>query len=253
MNLANEYRRQFRWCAWPAVFAELPPLEGTTILDLGCGIGDVTAEFVAHGGRVVGIDGNEELLREARSRRLLTAEFVTTDLRSALPIDVAADGLWCSFTAAYFPDLPGALAAWARHLRPGGWIAVTEVDDLFGHEPLGTQTKALLNAYAEDSLTAGRYDFHMGRKLEHHLQRSGFTVSKLLTLADQETSFTGRADPEVLEAWRNRFSRMRLLRDFCGVKMDQVEEEFLRCLEREDHSSVAKVYCCVANMRDQRG
>ena len=246
MSLASEYRRQFRWRAWPLVFAELPPLAETTVLDLGCGIGDLTAEFVARGARAVGVDGNEELVRAARSRELPTAEFLTADLRTALPIDVAADGLWCSFVAAYFPDLPGALAAWARHLRPGAWIAVTEVDDMFGHEPLGTETKALFNAYAEQSLMAGRYDFHMGRKLEHHLQRSGFMVSKVLTLADQELSFSGRAHPEVLEAWRNRLNRMKLLRDLCGSKMEQVEEEFLSCLVREDHRSVAKVYCCIA-------
>jgi SAM-dependent methyltransferase len=253
LSLASEYRRQFRWRAWPVVFGALPPLEGTTVLDLGCGPGDVAAEFVARGARVVGIDGNEELVREARSRNLPTAEFRKGDLRTNLHIDVAADGLWCSFTAAYFPDLPGALATWAGHLRPDGWIAVTEVDDLFGHEPLGTQTKALFNAYAEQALTAGRYDFYMGRKLEDYLQRSGFIVSKVLTLADQELSFSGRAHPDVLEAWHNWLSRMTLLRDFCGSRMDQVEEEFLSCLGREDHRSVAKVYCCIANMRDRRG
>jgi hypothetical protein len=33
--------------------------------------------------------------------------------------------------------------------------------------------------------------------------------------------------------------------------MDQVEEEFLGCLVREDHRSVAKVYCCIGKTSDR--
>ena len=116
----------------------------------------------------------------------------------------------------------------------------------FGHEPLGDRAKTLLKAYAHDALVAGRYDFHMGRKLRDHLERSGFTVSKLLTLNDQELSFSGPARPEVLDEWRSRFDRMQLLRDFCGAAFDQVREEFLGCLMRTNHRSVATVYCCIA-------
>jgi SAM-dependent methyltransferase len=198
---------------------------------------------------VIGVDMNEELLREARSRQLPNAEFRLTDLRTFPALGVAADGLWCSFAAAYFPDLPAALAAWERNVKPGGWIALTEIDDLFGHEPLGVRTKSLLRAYAEHALAEGWYDFHMGRKLQHHLEQSGFTVSRLLTVEDQELSFSGPARPEVFEAWRTRFNRMRLLRDFCGSDMQQVQEEFLGCLMREDHRSLAKVYCCIANRK----
>ena len=122
----------------------------------------------------------------------------------------------------------------------------TEIDDLFGHEPLSAGTKALFDAHARDSLMAGRYDFHMGRKLRNHLERSGFKVSKMLILEDQELSFSGPARPEVLDAWRTRFDRMKLLRDFSGPSCEQAKEEFLGCLMHADHSSLAKVYCCIA-------
>jgi hypothetical protein len=150
------------------------------------------------------------------------------------------------FVAAYFPDLPAVLTGWSRSVRSGGWIALTEVDDLFGHEPLSVSTKALFSAYAEDGFAAGRYDFHMGRKLQGHLERSGFAVSKVLTLDDQELSFSGPASLGVLDAWRARFKRMKALREFCGSDFDRAQEEFLGCLERPDHTSVAKVYCCIA-------
>jgi SAM-dependent methyltransferase len=246
MSLSSEYKRQFGWRDWATIFSALPRLRGQTVLDLGCGVGDQAAELVARGARVIGIEMNEELLREAQARRLPNAEFRRGDLRVPGDLGPVADGLWCSFTAAYFPDLRAALARWGKHLRPGGWVALTEIDDLFGHEPLGARTRSLLEAYARDALAAGRYDFHMGRKLREHLQRSGFTVSKVLTLEDRELSFRGPAHPEVLEAWRARLERMQLLRDFCGPEFAQVREEFLRCLTSAGHRSLAQVYCCIA-------
>ena len=246
MSLADEYKQQFRWRDWATIFDGLPALQGQTILDLGCGVGDLAAEFVNRGARVIGVDINEELLREARSRGLPNAEFRAGDLRALPDFRIVADGLWCSFAAAYFPALPTALTAWARSLRSGGWIALTEIDDLFGHEPLSARTQELVRSYAAAAFAAGGYDFHMGRKLRAHLEEAGFTVSKTLVVEDQELSFSGPARPEVLDAWRSRFNRMKLFRDFCGQDIDRVEEEFLGCLMRADHESAAKVYCCIA-------
>jgi len=247
MSLANEYKRQFRWRNWRAVLDMLPPLKGMTILDLGCSVGDQAAELVARGARVFGYDMDKELIRIAQARGLSMTEFQVRDLREGLDLDVCVDGIWCSFTAAFFPNLPEVLCRWAKNLKPDGWLVVTEIDDLFGHEPLAAETKTLLNAYVDEAFSAGRYDFRMGRKLERHVLQAGFRVSKVFTLADQELSFNGRAQSEVLEAWRNRFARMELLRRFCGEKARSMEDDFIMCLGRDDHSSLAKVYCCIAN------
>lgn len=246
MSLADEYRRQRAWRDWPTVLDELPPLEGRTVLDLGCGAGDVAAELVAQGARVIGVDGNEELLAAARAQGLPNADFLRADLRVLPDLGVEADGLWSSFAAAYFPDLPPVLADWTRHLAPVAWVALTEIDDMFGHEPLAARTKALLRAFAEEARAAGRYDFHMGAKLADHAARAGLTVSKELTLADRELSFQGPAAPEVLDSWRARFDRMTLLRDFCGPEYDRVRDDFLRCLARPEHRSTATVRCSIA-------
>lgn len=209
-------------------------------------MGDLTAELVARGANVVGIDSNQSLLDAACARQLPHAEFRLGDLNSSSDFDLQADGIWCSFTAAYFPDLSEMLKAWANYLRPGGWIALTEIDDLFGHAPLDPRTRAMLDTFAREALSSGRYDFHMGRKLGNHIERTGFTISKMLTLEDEELSFDGPADRAVVDAWRARFDRMKRLREFCRLDFEYVRDDFLQCLEQANHSTSAKVYACVA-------
>lgn len=246
MTLSTEYRRQLAWRDWPRAFEALPSLRGQTVVDLGCGVGDLAAELVERGARVIGVDLNEELLAAALGRGLAGAEFRKADLREPLELDGEVDGLWGGFVAAYFPDLPAALSRWAAHLRPGGWVVLTEIDDFFGHEPLAERIRELFDGYAREALAAERYDFHMGHKLRGHLEGSGFTVSDELVLADRELSFAGPADPEVVEAWRARLERMRLLRDFCGPEFETLREDFLSCLTRADHRSRARVCFCLA-------
>ncbi len=246
MSLVDDYKRQFAWRDWPSVVAALPTLTGTTVLDLGCGVGDVASLLVDHGARVIGVDMNDDLLHAARSRGLSNAVFQNGDLRNPPEFRDPVDGLWSSFTAAYFPELASVLPHWTASLRTGGWIALTEIDDLFGHEPVRRETRELLDAYTSDGLRAGRYDFHMGRKLTEHVARAGYHVARVLDVPDQEFAFQGPARQDVLEGWRRRLDRMKLLHDFCGDNFARVRDDFIACLARDDHRSNARVVCCIA-------
>lgn len=225
MSLVSEYRKQWKWRDWERIFQALPLVSGQTVLDLGCGPGDQGAALAARGARVFGADANPELLRAA------AIPCVRANLR-ALPF-APADGIWSSFVAAYFPrDLTEVLRGWKPHVRQ--WVALVEIDDLFGHEPLASPARAVLDAYARDSKF---YDFHMGHKLRGHLEAAGFRVTREFTLPDLELSFDGPARPDVLEGWRARFERM---------KLHAVADDFLACLADPNHRSRAKVCCAVA-------
>ena len=246
MSLVAEYRRQLAWRSWSTVLDALPPLCGRAVLDLGCGVGDVAAELVARGARVTGVDLQEELLAEARARGLRVATFLRADLRT-LPELPPADGMWGGFVAAYFPDLPAALAGWTHSLRPGGWIALTEIDDLFGHEPLAPRTRELLMAWEQQAFAASGYDFRMGSKLGAHLQRAGFTITNELVLPDLEFSTDGPLRADVLEGWSARLDRMRGLQQHCGPEFPALRTDLLACLSRADHHTVSRVCCCIAH------
>jgi len=222
MGLADEYRLQAPWRDWTGAFYALPAVRGQRVLDLGCALGDQAAELVRRGARVLGIDGNEDLLRVARTRGLTNAEFLCQDVRDLRLGDDRFDGLW---------------------------IALVEVDDLFAHEPVRDETRRILHAYAEDAVTAGRYDFRMGRRLRPSLEACGFTILAERSLSDAELAFSGGAAPDVLEAWRTRWERMPFLRAFAGIHFEPVRDDFLACLQREDHQALSRVQMCVAAVR----
>jgi SAM-dependent methyltransferase len=249
MALEDEYRHQLRWRAWDTILDALPGLAGTLVYDLGCGIGDQAALLTGRGARVVGIDANEALLAVARARMLPAATFVAADLRRTDAVSARADGLWCSFVAAYLPDLTSVLTAWRHRLQPGGWLALTEIDDLFGHEPLRAPVRELLDRFANESLDAGRYDFRMGRKLAAHAVGAGFEITRTLTVPDAELSFDGPASSDVLIAWQQRFDRMRGLQRACGDRFERVRDEFLGALARPDHRATARVHSVIATLR----
>ncbi len=245
MTPADYYRRQFQWPNWDMIFDALPAIQGKRILDLGCGVGDVSAALSRRGAAVVGVDINEDLLETAREHDGI--DFIRADLRQLPELGPAFDGIWSSFAAAYFPlDFPDVLSRWMTHLKPGGWIAVTEVDKLFGHEPLTDRTRNLFDAYRRDAMENGRYDFDMGAKLSGHVRALGMTLTDELTVPDREFCFTGPADAEVVEAWQSRLDGMTLLQSFCGDAFPVVREDFIKCLNRPDHASTARVIACIA-------
>lgn len=220
------------------------------MLDLGCGIGDLAADLSARGATIVGVDINEEVIAYANNRHIPNAEFRQSDLRTFRDPHLCVDGIWSSFTAAYFPALRDTLATWLEHLRPGGWLALTEIDDFFGHHPLSNRTTELLALYVQDAMRHSRYDFQMGRKMPAMVEQAGLEVVRQFTVPDSELSFSGRADSDVREAWALRFDQMHLLQNFCGAEFHAVRDDCLNCLDRDDHYCSATVQSCIAIKKD---
>jgi SAM-dependent methyltransferase len=247
MQLGEQYQRQAAWRRWEQVLDLLPLVPGQTVLDLGCAIGDQSALLAARGARVIGIDGNAELLAAARARGLANVQFELGELARldslALP---PADGLWCSFAVAYMLPLEVRLREWMERLRPGAWIALIEIDDLFAHEPLLDDLHVLLDGFVSAAYDASHYDFCCGRKLGSALRQLGCTEVIERVIADDELAFAGAASSEVLEAWAQRLDRMKGLQAHAGPHFERLRSELLACLASPEHVSKCQVYFVLA-------
>ena len=98
-----------------------------TVVDLACGTGDLSELAVQAGARVVGIDFAANMLAGA-CRRGIGAAFVQADA-SCLPLPTSwATVVISGFALRNFVSIPAVLAEAARVLKPGGRLALLEVD-----------------------------------------------------------------------------------------------------------------------------
>jgi ubiquinone/menaquinone biosynthesis C-methylase UbiE len=112
----------------------LPSLRpGLDLLDVGCGPGTITVDLAARvaPGRVVGLDVSATPLAEARelSERTGTAvTFVQGDVYALAEADDSFDVVHAHQVLQHLTDPVAALREMARACRPGGVIAVRDVD-----------------------------------------------------------------------------------------------------------------------------
>ena len=101
---------------------------GSVVLDLACGTGDLCIELFRQRMTPVGVDRSAGMLHAARGRSSRPAPLVRGD-GLALPFRSGSlDGVVCGFALRNFAALPPMLSECARVLRPGGRMALLEVD-----------------------------------------------------------------------------------------------------------------------------
>lgn len=100
-------------------------VEGSRVLDLGCGDGSFAAAIAGAGAAVTMADVAREALRRARAR-VPGAEAVALPDGGPLPLDEDAfDLVWAGEVLEHVADVAGLLAEVRRVLRWGGTLVVT--------------------------------------------------------------------------------------------------------------------------------
>ncbi|WP_433271594.1 class I SAM-dependent methyltransferase [Actinosynnema sp. CS-041913] len=95
-------------------------------LDAACGTGRHARPLAERGHRVIGVDGSPDMLARARER-LPQGEFLLGDL-SRLPVgDAEVDLVVCGLALTHVPALDPVMAEFARVLRPGGHLVISDV------------------------------------------------------------------------------------------------------------------------------
>ncbi|MHB1424116.1 MAG: methyltransferase domain-containing protein [Gemmataceae bacterium] len=166
---------------------------GQHILDVGCGLGDVTRTLgglVGPQGRVVGIDLSERLIAEARQRCDKTALPVEFRAGNAEQLDWP-DGAFDASRAdrvLMFMDHPHqAVREMVRVIKPGGRIVLGEfdVETVIVDSPYRALTRKLLNFWC-DTIPNG----WIGRQLPALFQDLGLQAVTVVPLTLRLTSYS---------------------------------------------------------------
>jgi trans-aconitate methyltransferase len=96
----------------------LAPVPGESVLDLGCGSGELTASLVGRGCRVVGLDASPEMIARAR-QRLPGVPLLVGD-GQALPFAGAFDAIFSNAALHWMARAEDTARGIHRALRPGG-------------------------------------------------------------------------------------------------------------------------------------
>jgi SAM-dependent methyltransferase len=110
----------------PIVEEIIETLPAGTALDAACGTGRFAQLLAERGHRVIGVDSSPDMLERARVR-VPEGEFLLGEL-SRLPIDdQAVDLVVCSLALAHIRVLEPVFAEFARVLRPGGYLVISDM------------------------------------------------------------------------------------------------------------------------------
>jgi SAM-dependent methyltransferase len=251
MSIRQISSNQYRWRRWSGVYPHLGDLSGRRVLDLGCGVGDQARDLSGRGAHVLGIDASQDVIDHASRRAIPGARFLCENIRNLKEHELECEGIWASFTAAYFPQFNQFLDCIDTVLKPAGWLAITEVDDLFGHGPLAWRWVDLVEQYYSRSLEEGIYRFRCHDHVHEVLSRAGWRIEIDRKLEDDEFCFAGPADPDVVDAWKTRLGFMmpRFVGRF-GTKARGFDSAFLQCLASEEHRSQSSVWFILARPPD---
>lgn len=184
---------------------------GMRVLDAGCGAGAVTAhllELAGPDGHVTAFDASAERVALAR-QALGSPPQLSLEVRrlpeTGLPA-AAFDFAWSQFVFEYLGDPSAALGELVRLVRPGGTVAVAEIDGYgLGVWPVSPALEAGLTRFQQALVRAG-FDLFVGRKLFSLFRRAGLADVRVQLSSFHVTA--GPAEPAMLEDWRIRFDAL---------------------------------------------
>ncbi|MEH1098521.1 class I SAM-dependent methyltransferase [Micromonospora sp. CPCC 205561] len=110
----------------PLVGKILDTLPTGVALDAACGTGRYARRLADRGHRVTGVDSSPDMLARARAR-VPQGEFLLGDLRQLPLADARVDLIVCALALTHVPELDAVVAEFARVLRPGGHLVISDV------------------------------------------------------------------------------------------------------------------------------
>ncbi|GAB2471656.1 class I SAM-dependent methyltransferase [Streptosporangium sandarakinum] len=161
----------------------LDPRPGERVVDLGCGIGVLSAEITARGAHVLGIDGSAAMIEKALAQ-YPGIDFIVGD-GSDFTVAQPYDAVFSNAALHWMGREPDAVIASVREaLAPGGRF----VAEMGGAGNCAALTAAMSTAWREHGLPEPDLPWYFPTPAEYaaRLERGGFVV-RLLEYFDRPT------------------------------------------------------------------
>jgi SAM-dependent methyltransferase len=110
----------------PVVKEILDAVPAGVAVDAACGTGRFSALLAARGHRVIGVDSSPDMLARAHGN-VPDGDFRPGDLTRLPVADSSADLVTCGLALAHVADLRPVFAEFARVLRPGGHLVISDM------------------------------------------------------------------------------------------------------------------------------
>lgn len=161
--------------------------EGMSVLDVGCGAGDVSilaAAFVGPSGSVLGVDQSAESIALARKRAesagLSNVQFEVDALES-LQQKGPFDALVGRLVLLYLQDPAATLKKMTAFVRPGGLIIFQEMDMATGRAVPEVRLYTQCGAWIVEAFERAGVDISMGSRLYSIYKQAGLPEPQMMS------------------------------------------------------------------------
>ena len=172
-----EDQHAFVWQYGESLIDLLAPQPRESILDLGCGTGQLTARIAEAGAAVRGIDADAVMITKAQ-QNYPDLQFAQADARS-FQVDSPVDAVFSNAVLHWVKEADAAIQCIYQALKPGGRF----VAEFGGKGNVHSITQALSNAHAA---YVSPWSFPSVAEYATRLEQHGFEVV-LATLRDRPT------------------------------------------------------------------
>ena len=230
--------------------------EGMQALDLGCGTGAVTREMAAivGPGRALGVDQSRERIAEAvrmAAERDLEIAFACHDAH-ALELPTATfDFAWSRFLFEYLEQPQRVLAEMVRVTKPGGIVAVADLDgQLQSFHPLSSADEACLAGTLRALRTSG-FDPDVGRKLYGWFRSAGLTAIRVGIYTHQ--LYVGGIPSSERPNWQQKLETALPRVAYAGEGLGDAAAQLGALIERDDFFYYSTLICVSGRVPERSG
>ncbi len=113
----------------PAIFSLLPPLNGVSILDMGCGFGENSSFFIKSGAKeVYGIDISKKMLEEAiKTNEYSNVNYELLPIENLSTLNKSFDLVFSSLAIHYVEDFEKIVKDVDNKLHKGGYFIFSQL------------------------------------------------------------------------------------------------------------------------------